>query len=91
MNLIVLGKMDTQSEPENYRMYPSRWGVLLTVMMLVISSNLIWITFSPVSTKAAAYYDVEVGAIDLLSSVSFVIGIPFYFTSTFIVSKKGLR
>ena len=79
------------SESKAYRVYPSRWGVLATVFMFGVSNNLIWITFSAVSTKAADYYGVQVDSIDLLSSISFLVGMPFCIICTYMVSKWGLR
>lgn len=74
-----------------YRMYPSRWGVLATTFILSIANNLLWITFSPVATTAAEYYDKSVDMIDLLSSIGFIVGMPFCILSSFIVSKLGLK
>ena len=40
----------TQNESSVYRMYPIRWLVLLTIFFFNLSNNLMWISFSAVST-----------------------------------------
>ena len=39
-----------QYENPTYKMYPIRWLVLLTIFFFNLSNNLLWISFSAVST-----------------------------------------
>ena len=44
------------SGPGQYRLYTSRWLVLLTVTLLNLSSNALWISYSAVANLAAEYF-----------------------------------
>ena len=85
-------------------MYPSRWGVFATVLMFNLTNNCLFISFGAVGTKAAEFYDVDVEAIDLLSSTYLYVGIPccfawfwegprerFMFCAAFLRARNSLR
>lgn len=74
-----------------FKDYPSRWGMLMTVFCLNLANNALWISYSSVATISAEYYKKDVGAIDLLSSIGFFVGIPTCLASTWIVDKLGLK
>ena len=46
----IPGEDLVQNESPTYRMYPIRWLVLLTIFFFNLSNNLLWISFSAVST-----------------------------------------
>ena len=74
-----------------YKLYSSRWGVFITVVMFNLSNNGLWICIGAVSTKAAEFYQQDIAAIDLLSSIFLYVGIPTCFALTWINDKIGLR
>lgn len=76
---------------ESYRDYPARWGVLLTVFLLNISNNALWISFSAVTDKSANYYNKTLNDIDWLGSIGFFVGIPTCLASTWVTDYFGLR
>ena len=76
---------------ETYKVYPKRWGVLFTVFLFNVANNVIWISFSAVATTAAEYFEKPISQIDLLSSISFFVGIPFCLGCTVIIDRLGLR
>ena len=43
--------LSNKNLPTKYKMYPIRWLVLLTIFLFNLSNNLLWISFSAVSTK----------------------------------------
>uniref|UniRef100_T1ISH1 Major facilitator superfamily (MFS) profile domain-containing protein n=1 Tax=Strigamia maritima TaxID=126957 RepID=T1ISH1_STRMM len=67
--------------------YSSRWIVLAFVMAL----NLLWISFAPISNAAAIYYDVTIDAINWLSTVVFVVTIPFIVIASKLSNSKELK
>ena len=75
----------------DYKAYGQRWVVLVCVVLLTIANNALWISFATVNSKAAEYFDKTSSEIDLLSTISFVVGIPFCLLSTWIVDRLGLR
>ena len=76
---------------ETYRDYTARWGVLLTVFLLNISNNALWISFSAVADKSAEYYGKTLNDIDWLGTIGFLAGMPVCLASTWGVDKLGLR
>ena len=77
--------------PDFYRDYNTRWGVLLTVFLLNISNNALWISYSSVSDYSAQYYRKGLDEIDLLGTIGFIVGIPACLASTYIVDRFGLK
>jgi sugar phosphate permease len=59
-------------EQTGFKVYGYRWVVLLAFMFVVAASQLLWITFAPITGSAATYYGVSDLSIGLLS-VSFMI------------------
>ena len=78
-------------EVNQYRDYPSRWGVLATVFCLNLANNALWISFSSIATTAAEYYEKSVDDVDWLGTIGFIVGIPMCLISTWIVDRFGLR
>jgi hypothetical protein len=76
----------------SYHTYPQRWLVLLTVTLLTLSNNALWISYAAVAPVAAEYFDKDVNTeIDLLSTVSFYVGIPMCLVATYVVDALGFR
>ena len=82
---------DLDPEIMPYSVSPERWGVLSSVALLTIANNILWISYAAVNTASAAYYEKTSADIDLLTTVSFIIGIPFCLASTYVVDKKGIK
>jgi MFS family permease len=78
-------------EQTGFKVYGYRW-VILTVFMLVVSINqLLWISFAPITSIAADYFNVSDIQIGLLS-MSFMI--VFIFTSipaSWVIDTYGIR
>ena len=74
-----------------YTTYPVRWMVLVTATLLSLASNALWISYSAVAEVATEYFDKTVNEIDLLASISFIVGIPMCLVSTYVVDAVGFR
>ena len=74
-----------------YRTYRRRWLVLITVTLLNLSNNALWISYSAVANVATEYFGKTVNQIDLLATISFYVGIPMCLVSTFVVDALGFR
>merc|ERR1711892_446325 len=81
------------SETRNaeYRVYPVRGMVLFTATLLSLSSNALWISYSAVADVSTQYFDKTVNEIDLLATISFIVGIPMCLVSTYVVDVVGFR
>ena len=75
----------------NYKMYSSRWGVLLTILIFDIASNSLCTSFGVVATKAAEFYEVDVSRIDLLSEVDLSAAIPCFLAVIWVIDRIALR
>ena len=53
-----------------YRVYPYRWAVLASFMLVNLMIQALWIDFSPIMRDAAAYYGVGELAIGFLAMLS---------------------
>jgi hypothetical protein len=42
-----------------YKVYRYRWIVLLAFMLVVIMNQLLWITYAPITSASASYYQVS--------------------------------
>ena len=56
----------------DFKVYGSRWLILLVFMLAVAFNQLLWISFAPITSSAAAFYRVSDLSIGLLS-VSFMV------------------
>ncbi|MFX0044045.1 MAG: MFS transporter, partial [Candidatus Hodarchaeota archaeon] len=76
---------------ENIEVYGFRWIVLLLFMLVNISLQILWISFAPVRSVAATFYDVDELFIDLLAMSFMVVYIPVTFLSAWMIDKFGFR
>ena len=66
--------------------------VLLAVTMLNLSNNALWISYASVAPVSADYFDKDINTdIDLLSTISFYVGIPMCIISTYVVDAFGFK
>jgi MFS family permease len=75
----------------NFKVYSYRW-VVLSVFMLVIALNqLLWITFAPITSEAAGYYQVTDLSIGLLSMSFMIVYIFVSIPASWVIDTYGLR
>jgi MFS family permease len=78
--------------PESdYRAYPYRWVVLASFMVIAAMSQLLWITFAPITIEAARFYGTSDMMIGLLSMSFMVIYILIVIPSAWAIDTWGLR
>ena len=66
--------------------------VLLSVTLLNLSNNALWISYASVAPVSADYFDKDINTdIDLLSTISFYVGIPMCIISTYVVDALGFK
>ena len=75
----------------NFKVYGYRW-VVLSVFMLVIALNqLLWITFAPITSEAAGYYQVTDLTIGLLSMSFMIVYIFVSIPASWVIDTYGFR
>jgi MFS family permease len=77
-------------EPD-YRAYPYRWVVLACFMLVAAISQLLWITFAPITIEAARFYGTSDMMIGLLSMSFMIIYILVVIPSAWAIDTWGLR
>ena len=76
---------------DNYKLYPYRWVVLGTFMLINLTIQMLWITYAPIMGPAAAYYGVTDLKIGLLSMVFMIAFIPLSIPVSWLIDTYGFR
>ena len=74
-----------------YQVYPQRWWILATVVILNLANYSHWVAFPSVAKNAAKHYDQSGDKMDLIPTVSYGLGVPCCLIATYIVERYGLR
>jgi cyanate permease len=78
-------------EQTHVKTYGYRWAVLLAFMAITFASQLLWITFAPITGPAASYYGVSDLAIGLLSMSFMVVYIIVSIPASWVIDTYGFR
>jgi cyanate permease len=73
------------------RTYGYRWIVLVAFMAIIFASQLLWITFAPITGPAATYYGVSDLAIGLLSMSFMIVYIIVAIPASWVIDTYGFR
>jgi MFS family permease len=76
---------------KSYIIYPYRWVELFVFMLAVIMNQLLWITFAPITSNAAAFYGVTDLSIGLLSLSFMVVYILVSIPASWAIDNFGIR
>ena len=74
-----------------FKVYGQRWVVLLAFMLVVAVNQMMWITFAPITSSAAAYYGVDSLSIGILSLVFMAVYILVSIPASWIIDTYGIR
>ena len=78
-------------EQVKYKVYGYRWLVLLAFMIAVVFNQLLWITFAPITSSAAAYYGVSDLSIGLLSMSFMIVYLFVSIPASWVIDSFGFR
>jgi len=79
------------SEPAEASVYGYRWIVLLVFMFIAAITQILWITFAPISSLVASLYGVTELDVALLSLIFMVVYLPVSIPSAYLIDSKGFR
>jgi MFS family permease len=79
------------NDTTKYRVYPYRWAVLGTFMLVNLMIQALWIDYSAVATGAANFYGVSKDAIDLLGELFMIIYLPMSIPVSWAIDRFGFR
>ncbi len=74
-----------------FRVYRSRWLMLLVFMFIVAMTQLLWITFAPITSKAAQFYHVSDLLIGLLSMSFMIVYVFVAIPASWVIDTSGFR
>jgi len=74
-----------------YAAYSYRWVVLLAFVLIAIMTQVLWITFAPITGAAAAFYHTSDLMIGLLSMSFMVVFILIFFPAAYAIDTWGFR
>lgn len=92
LHLPTLNKgMITMNQTTQTKVYGYRWLVLLVFMFIAAVTQILWITFAPISSLIAAFYGVAELDVALLSLIFMVVYIPVSIPAAYLIDNKGFR
>jgi cyanate permease len=74
-----------------YKVYSYRWVVLMAFMLVVIMNQLLWITYAPITSSAAGYYQVSDLSIGLLSMCFMIVYILISLPASWVIDTYGMK
>jgi len=78
-------------EQTPFRAYGYRWVVLAAFAVIGVMNQVLWITFAPITSAAAAFYHTSDLMIGLLSMVFMVVFIFIFLPSAYVIDTRGFR
>ncbi len=78
-------------EEVRFKIYPYRWVVLIAFMVIIAVNQLCWITFAPITGRAAQFYGVSDLSIGFLSMIFMIVYIVISFPASWIIDTYGIR
>ena len=76
---------------DNFIVYGYRWIVLVAFMFIVAITQLLWITFAPITGDAANFYNVPDLSIGLLSMSFMIVYIVVSIPASWVIDTYGIR
>jgi len=74
-----------------FQVYPQRWFMMALFCLCASANQIIWITFSPISSTIAAAYNVTPSFVNMLSLVFMALYLPFTFAASRAIDRVGCR
>lgn len=78
-------------EKEEYRVYPYRWVILISMIPILATINIFWLTFAPITDIAADFYKVSPLSIAFLSMTYMIVYIVATPLASWLVDSMGFR
>ncbi|MCR4432734.1 MAG: MFS transporter [Caldiserica bacterium] len=78
-------------EKAEYRIYPYRWVILLSMIPILVTINVFWLTFAPITDIAKDFYQVSPLSIAFLSMAYMIVYIVVAPFASWLVDSRGFR
>lgn len=70
---------------------PYRWVILITTMPVIVATEMMWLSFSPIASVIAEHYGVSTTMVDMLATSYMLMFIVFCIPASFVIDKFGFR
>ena len=70
---------------------PYRWVILFTTIPAIIATEMMWLTFSPISSIAETFYSTSSMAITMLATSYMIMFIVFCIPAAYVIDRFGFR
>jgi MFS family permease len=78
-------------QKDDFKVYGYRWIVLIVFMLIVAITQLLWITFAPITGDSAKFYNVSDLSIGLLSMSFMIVYIVVSIPASWVIDTYGIR
>jgi cyanate permease len=78
-------------EKSEFKVYGSRWLMLIVYMLMVAVNQLLWITFAPITGDATKYFGVSDLKIGILSMCFMIVYIVISIPASWVIDRYGIR
>jgi MFS family permease len=87
------GEDQVQAERVNdtYRVYGYRWVVLAVFMLVNVAIQMLWISYSPITSQAGKYYGVSTWWIGFLLMTFMIAFVPLSMPAAWVIDARGFR
>lgn len=76
---------------KDYKVYPFRWLLLAIILPIIISSEIFWLTFAPITSAAERFYNVSTLGINMFSVSYMLMYIVFMVPASWVIDKYGYK
>lgn len=76
---------------QSYRVYGYRWVVLVVFMLINLTIQMLWITYSPILGQAATFYGVSDNRVSFLAYTFMIAFVPLSIPVSWVIDKYGFR
>lgn len=76
---------------KGYRVYSSRWLVLMAYMLANMTIQILWISYAPVTTQSSLFYSVSELQIGFFSMIFMIAFIPLSIPISWLIDKFGCK
>lgn len=91
INKIIFAHKYYNMTQSNFKVYGTRWIMLIIYMLMSAVNQLLWITFAPITGDATKYYGVSDLQIGILSMCFMIVYIVVSIPASWIIDKYGIR
>ena len=83
--------MQAERVNDTYRVYGYRWVVLAVFMLVNVAIQMLWISYSPITSQAGRYYGVSTWWIPFSLMTFMIAFVPLSLPAAWVIDARGFR